>query len=1147
MLRVSGEFRSRHRRRRFATAHAVVRCSAEALEDRTLLSGHADDGAHVHAVFAPGTPEEYVQTFSDTPASDPHAFRLDSRWSSTATDGAGLVQGDPTVLTWSIVPDGTDIPGFAGEPAAVSDLVAFLGGIYGVTTGDANYTDEVWFDHFQSVFDRWSELSGIEYVYEPNDDGAAFSDVSSVAPGILGARGDVRIGGHFIDGSFGALAYNFFPDVGEMVLDTGDIFYSSTGNNSLGLRNVVAHEAGHGIGITHVESNNADFLLEPSLSTSFDGPQLDDILAVHRFYGDAREDTAGGNDSFGSATSLGPVAPFSNVIVGTGGDTTSVHPSETDFLSIDDDSDVDYFSFSLPIANSIDFLLDPVGPTYSEGPEGGSQAPFNAQSLGDLTLEVLASDGTTVIATSNVSGLGGSEHIVGLPLPAGTFFVRVSGSTDNVQLYRLTIDNDAVDPTGTIAGTKYHDLDGDGFRDAGEPGLAGWTIYIDANENGVFDNISGGVEPDDFAIGQNISTVDPNVTLSEVPDVSSAATSDVFSMNDGGNYASTGTQSFSGTNAFWGDIVAARLRMDFHIEVTSLSLDAVAVDLFGFGDLGRLQIYDAGNNLLGTYTTATLPDRGVETMTLSSGTPIAYAVAYAVGSVMYLDNLTYTAAEPSTTTDSNGDYSFPDVPNGVYRLGEVPQAGWVQTAPTYGRLFAAVDLTNEILEIDPATGAELNRFSRPGVPASGGDGLAFNGTSLFFSDRMTLFELNPNDGTVLDMDTLSALGAGTRVDALGFYNGQVVASNEDTDQLFFIDPIADTVTSVVALDPSINAIGGLTGAPSRGSLFITDLHSDLIYEIDPTTGAALNSFPVTVGSPNEFGLAFVNGSLYVGDTAGDLKELDPSSGALLGTTSFGFSHNFSALGGDGGTDGFWVVSVRGQTVGGVDFGNELDLGPVARELVVNGGSANRSGIGTLTILFDAAVTISGPEVLSLFNHTTAQPVVVGSATLENNGTSAVTWNLNGFALPDGYYTAELLAGAATPTLARSATFLFWKLGGDIDGNGSGQSRRYRAVVIEPGRSWRPGLWRRGRRRERKRQSRRYGSALVEPRRHPCRARPRLRRCAARRDCLPNDSRRGRSQARRSPTTRCFSACCGMMRQTASRTPTPPGTDWTKTE
>src|SRR5262249_41877179 len=41
--------------------------------------------------------------------------------------------------------------------------------------------------------------------------------------------------------------------------------------------------------------------------------------------------------------------------------------------------------------------------------------------------------------------------------------------------------------TGTISGTKFNDLNGDGIRQANEPGLADWVIYIDANNNGVLD------------------------------------------------------------------------------------------------------------------------------------------------------------------------------------------------------------------------------------------------------------------------------------------------------------------------------------------------------------------------------------------------------------------------------------------------------------------------------------------------------------------------------------------------------------------------------------------------------------------------------------------------------------------------------------
>ena len=40
----------------------------------------------------------------------------------------------------------------------------------------------------------------------------------------------------------------------------------------------------------------------------------------------------------------------------------------------------------------------------------------------------------------------------------------------------------------TISGVKYRDLNSNGVKDPGEPGLAGWTIYMDANDNGQLDN-----------------------------------------------------------------------------------------------------------------------------------------------------------------------------------------------------------------------------------------------------------------------------------------------------------------------------------------------------------------------------------------------------------------------------------------------------------------------------------------------------------------------------------------------------------------------------------------------------------------------------------------------------------------------------------
>jgi serralysin len=394
----------------------------------------------VEVLFAPGTSQGYADAIESDGSEEPPApFTLQSRWSTTATDGSGLTNGDVTTLTWSIAPDGTPIDALgniSGESADDSNLVAYMRGIYNETDTDSDYTDEVWFQQFESVFDRWSELTGINYVYEPVDDGAGFNAFSFLTPGIVGTRGDIRIGGHRIDGNSGVLAYNFYPNNGEMVIDTADGYFNNTSSNSLKLRNVVAHEAGHGLGLRHSVSSDSNFLLEPYATTAFDGPQFDDILGAQRFYGDA----FGDNDSIASAADLGTVNVGQSVSVGTDAADMSVLPTETSFVSIDDETETDFFSFNVTDAGSVQVTLTPVGPTYQNGPQGGSQSAFDAQRQSDLTLEIRDAVSGTSLATANATGLGESEVIEFAVSGPGTYVAIASGLTvDAAQMYRLDV------------------------------------------------------------------------------------------------------------------------------------------------------------------------------------------------------------------------------------------------------------------------------------------------------------------------------------------------------------------------------------------------------------------------------------------------------------------------------------------------------------------------------------------------------------------------------------------------------------------------------------------------------------------------------------------------------------------------------------
>ena len=311
-----------------------------------------------------------------------------------------------------------------------------------------------WQQKFQQSFDRWEELSGATYVFEPNDDGVVQG--TSDFPGILGLRADMRIAGTFLSGNGGVLAFNNFPNNGDMTMDTGDtFFYSDATNDFRALRNVVMHEHGHGAGILHVESGNANFLMEPFIQVGFDGPQFDDILAIQRQFGDVLEKTNGGagNDTPATAFDFGTLLDGDSAVIGTdAGGLPDVDPNQTDFVSIDDDSDLDFFSFTVTNQSTVDLVLSPRGSRYRQGPQGGGQTRFNTTRLSDLNLTIFDTNGLTQLDFADDTGLGESESLMDVILPAaGTYYARVGGAQSNIQMYALDLTVAAIpEPGGLI-------------------------------------------------------------------------------------------------------------------------------------------------------------------------------------------------------------------------------------------------------------------------------------------------------------------------------------------------------------------------------------------------------------------------------------------------------------------------------------------------------------------------------------------------------------------------------------------------------------------------------------------------------------------------------------------------------------------------
>ncbi len=402
-----------------------------ASEPSTSIAQHPRLGA----VYAPGTDLSDIGSPAAALPSGPHRAQVAARWFPllTALNNGGSLQGDALELTWSIIPDGTTMPAQGDDDTTcTSNLIAQF---------DANYGAGNWQAEIQAVWDNWTSLTGNVYTPAvpldadgtPIDDGAAWP----VTRGLANVRGDIRIGGCDIDGNSNTLAYNFFPNTGDMKIDATDVFFQVT-NLTTAFHNVFSHEHGHGVGLDHVCPINGTKLMEPVINLGFRGLQHDDIRGVQRGYGDRFELINNPNDTAGAATPL------------------TLEPAQSEQqLSLDSTGDVDWFTFAANVRDTLTVSVIPNGLVYPEGPDPdpglcsgdpGSVSSLDSRAIQDLSFEIR--DATGVVTTVDSTGAGAAESISDFVIPAtGTYFVRVLGTgTDDAQLYDLSVRKDPARP-----------------------------------------------------------------------------------------------------------------------------------------------------------------------------------------------------------------------------------------------------------------------------------------------------------------------------------------------------------------------------------------------------------------------------------------------------------------------------------------------------------------------------------------------------------------------------------------------------------------------------------------------------------------------------------------------------------------------------
>ncbi len=400
----------------------------------------------------------------------------DTIWVGEAQIGPSWEQA-PAHLTFSFPDDGT-IWGLASVSATSPNV---LNSAFESAFGPGN--KDLGREIIRQAFAGWALATGNTY-REVADDNSQMDEATARQPG----RGDIRIGGIAFGEEAGFVAYNAFPTAtilgvggADMAINTS--FLNGPGENGTILalpncnyrimRNVAAHEHGHGLGFLHqtpcYDFENAPIpmpftcqdvappapyppkLMEPLVGDLFDGLQFDERRGGAANYGDrfAPNHTVQDAHDFGVLDDPAPRSVIEQYLATMAPGNGS--PDE-DWFRFTITQDQPFFTV---VVDPGLYLTTCIGnPPVCYGYETGVQflgctGLFFEQvfpnEAGNLTVELRTADGQTLLNSSTPGSPGIVRFLFEDPLPAGEYTIRVTdvGNTfvDNLrtQLYDLKI------------------------------------------------------------------------------------------------------------------------------------------------------------------------------------------------------------------------------------------------------------------------------------------------------------------------------------------------------------------------------------------------------------------------------------------------------------------------------------------------------------------------------------------------------------------------------------------------------------------------------------------------------------------------------------------------------------------------------------
>ncbi len=244
--------------------------------------------------------------------------------------------------------------------------------------------------------------------------------------------------------------------------------------------------------------------------------------------------------------------------------------------------------------------------------------------------------------------------------------------------------------------------------------VVGAEVLVDSNGNGLRDTFLLRVEPDEIARPLVDPFAGPFDPTPEIPlthaypgvTISTAGTDnvpfnfEVRAIREFTPFFNTNNFLFShvGIN-FFSDV--RRLRFDFDHPVREVSIVAIGPVSTTTPSYGRIEAYNANDELIGVSISNPLFNSGRQTIGVgSTDDNIAYAVAYTDESFLdgspfgRFDSFAYRQSEVVAVTDENGQYEVHGLVPGTY---EVTVAGASDLLGSSGRSFAVTRYENFVL------------------------------------------------------------------------------------------------------------------------------------------------------------------------------------------------------------------------------------------------------------------------------------------------------------------------------------------------------------------------------------------------------------------------------------------------------------------